>query len=93
MMVQIVLKRAANGKADDFMVQDFAKCGFPSPAERVATRCDHDKTDRSDRKGLKLFGRIDSIRYNTDVCAALGDRPHDLSARAILEFNVDIGVS
>ena len=91
-MIQIVLKRTANRQADDFVVEDFAKGSLPSPTERVSVRRDHDEADRSERKGLELFSRIDRIRDDTDVCTALSDGSHDFPARAIFEFNVDIRV-
>ncbi len=59
----------------------------------MATGRDDDKADVSERKSLELPDGIARVGDNADVRTPFSDCSHDLLARAVVEFDVDIGVS
>ena len=91
-MVQRLLKRAAFREAYEFLVQDLAKSNFTTPTESLTMGRNQDQAVFGKRKDLELLGRVDRFGDDTDVGAALGDGTYDLSALALIEVDVEIGM-
>jgi hypothetical protein len=91
-MAQRLLKRAAFREAYELVIEDLTKGNFVFRTEHVPTGCDQNKAVFRKRKDLELFGRVDWFGDDTDIGEAFGDRTYDLSALALFEVDVDIGM-
>lgn len=60
--------------------------------EHVSTRRDQNQAVFGKRKSLEFLGRVDGFGDDTDVGDAFGHGTYDLSALALLEVDVDIGM-
>jgi hypothetical protein len=59
----------------------------------MATRSNHNETDRAHWIRLEFFGGMRCIRDNTDISVTLCDCPRNLTTGAILKLDVDIAMS
>jgi hypothetical protein len=92
MMIQRLLERAAFREAYELVVQDLPKSYLTFRTKHVATGRDQDKAVFSERKDLELLGRVHRFGDDADVGMAFGDGTYDLSALALLEVDVDVGM-